>query len=96
MTLQGEKCECFGTSATSGENIYSFFFHHHIKMASTSYNAGDVLQLLEEDGSEFFLVERKEMRSTLTVDLSAPMNQNTAALTPKLDRNICDHGKLIF
>ncbi len=44
-----------------------------------------------------FQVERKEMRSTLTVDLvSVPMNQNTAALTPKLDGNISDPGKLIF
>ncbi len=30
-----------------------------------------------------FHVERREMRSTLTVDLvSVPMNQNTVALTP--------------
>ncbi len=37
------------------------------------------------------------MRSTLTVNLvSVPMNQNTAALTPKLDGNISDPGKLIF
>ena len=44
-----------------------------------------------------FQVKRKEMRSNLTVDLvSAPMNQNTAALTPKLDGNISDPGKLIF
>ncbi len=44
-----------------------------------------------------FQVERKEMRSTLTVDLvSVPMNQNTAALTLKLDGNISYPGKLIF
>ncbi len=37
------------------------------------------------------------MRSTLTVGLvSALMNQNTTALTPKLDGYISDHGKLIF
>ncbi len=69
-------------------------------MAATSYNAEVVLQLLEEDNSEFpdsVSSGRKEMRSTLIVDLvSVTMNQNTAALTPKLDGNISDPGKLIF
>ncbi len=38
-----------------------------------------------------FHVERREMRSTLTVDLvSVPKNQNTAALTRT------DPGKLLF
>ncbi len=79
----------------------NFFFCTTIfKMAATSYNAEVVLQLLEEDNSEFpdsVSSGRKEMRSTLIVDLvSVPMNQNTAALTPKLDGNISDPGKLIF
>ncbi len=38
-------------SATSGGGI--FFCTTIFKMASTSYNAEDVLQLLEEDDSEF-------------------------------------------
>ncbi len=29
------------------------FFHHQIQKVSTSYNAEDVLQILEEDDSEF-------------------------------------------
>ncbi len=56
--------------------------------------------MLEEDGAEFpdsVSSGKEEMRSTLTVDLvSVPMNQNTAALTLRLDGNISDPGKLIF
>ena len=47
----GKKCEHFGTSVTSGKK--NFFCTIIFKMTSTSYNAGDVLQLLEEDDSEF-------------------------------------------
>ena len=70
-------------------------------MASTSYNAGDVLQLLEGDGSEFpdsisSGKEGDEVYPYSGPSISVPMNQNTAALTLKLDRNISDHGKLIF
>ena len=69
-------------------------------MASTSYNTGDVLQLLEEDGSEFpdSVSSGKEGDEVYPYSgpSSAPMNQNTAALTQKLDGNISDHGKLIF
>ncbi len=39
-------------SATSGGGKF-FFCTTIFKMASTSYNAEDVLQLLEEDDSEF-------------------------------------------
>ncbi len=45
-----------------------------------------------------FQVERKELRSTLTMDLCSfsADESETAALTPKLDGNISDPGKLIF
>ncbi len=54
-------------------------------MASTSYNAEDILQLLEEDNSEFpdSVSSGKEGDEIYPyMDLvSATMNQNTAAMT---------------
>ncbi len=84
----GKKCEHCGTLATSRKNLFFVFCTIIFKMLLTRTILSFLIQ---------FQVERREMMSTFTVDLvSGLMNQNTAALTPKLDGNISYPGKLIF
>ncbi len=50
MTLQVKRVSAVGPRQLGGKILYCTIV---IKMASTSYSAEDVLQLLEEDDSEF-------------------------------------------
>ncbi len=98
MTLQEKSVSALGPRQLRGKNF--FFAPSYSKCLQRVTTLGTFYSCLRRTVLSFliqFQVERKEMRSTLTVDLvSAPMNQNTAALTPKLNGNISDHGKLVF
>ncbi len=94
MTLQENSVSTVGP-----RQLQTFFFCTIIfKMASTSYNAEDILQLLEEDNSEFpdsvSSGKGDEVYPHSGPSFSAD-NQNTAALT-QVRRKISDHGKFLF
>ena len=99
MTLQGKSVSTVGLLQL--RNFFFFFFappySKWLQRVTTLRTFYSCLRRTVPSFLIQFQVKRKEMRSNLTVDLvSAPMNQNTAALTPKLDGNISDPGKLIF
>ncbi len=93
----GQKCEHCLTSATIKKK---FFCSIIFNMASTSYSAEDVLQLLEENNSEFPDSDSSGEEGDEGYPYNGPSfradDPEFSSSDDEIDKSISDPGKLIF